>query len=79
MPARLRPIVFLAALLVLWQLAVNWSSTHLLPGPIEAVRGIGELLRHALLVKYVTAHDWSRNRSELRQSQKYQVGSLGVP
>jgi hypothetical protein len=34
------PVVFLAALLVLWQLAVNRSSTHLLPGPIESVLGI---------------------------------------
>ena len=55
MPVRLRPIVFIVALLVLWHFAVIRSSTHLLPGPMEALGGIADLVRHGLLVKYVTA------------------------
>jgi NitT/TauT family transport system permease protein len=52
---RLRPIAFLAALLALWQIAASRSPAHLLPGPWEAVGGIADLLRHGLLLKYVTA------------------------
>jgi NitT/TauT family transport system permease protein len=55
MPVRLRPIFFIAALLVLWQLAVNRSSMHLLPGPMEAAGGMVDLVRRGLLLKYVTA------------------------
>lgn len=55
MSVRLRPIVLIAILLVLWQLAVSRSSTHLLPGPMEAMGGIVDLVRHGLLLKYVTA------------------------
>jgi len=42
-------------LLALWQFAVNRSSLHLLPGPVEAAGGIVDLARHGLLLKYVTA------------------------
>jgi NitT/TauT family transport system permease protein len=52
---RLRPIAFIAVLLVLWQIAVNRAAVHLLPGPWEVVGGIADLLRHGLLVKYITA------------------------
>ena len=52
---RLRPVAFIAALLVLWQIAVNRLPDQLLPGPMGVVRGIGELLRHGLLVKYSVA------------------------
>jgi NitT/TauT family transport system permease protein len=52
---RLRPIAFIAALLVLWQFAVSRSSTHLLPGPWETLGGIVDLVRHGLLLKYITA------------------------
>ncbi len=55
MPVRLRPIIFVLALLVLWQVAVNRSSTHLLPGPMGAVGGVVYLVREGLLFKYVTA------------------------
>ena len=51
----LRPIAFVAMLLVLWQFAVSRSSTHLLPGPWETVGGVADLVRHGLLLKYVTA------------------------
>jgi NitT/TauT family transport system permease protein len=51
----IRPIAFVAALLILWQIGVNRSSTHLLPGPWEVVGGIVDLVRHGLLLKYITA------------------------
>jgi NitT/TauT family transport system permease protein len=52
---RLRPILFIGVLLLLWQFAAGRSSTHLLPGPWEAAGGIADLVRHGLFLKYVTA------------------------
>src|ERR1700689_1699626 len=52
---RLRPIAFISALLVLWQIAVSRHPDQLLPGPLAVVKAIGELLQHGLLVKYVVA------------------------
>jgi NitT/TauT family transport system permease protein len=51
----LRPITFVAVLLILWQCAVSRSPAHLLPGPWETVGGVADLVRHGLLLKYVTA------------------------
>lgn len=52
---RLRPIAFIAVLLILWQLAVNRHPGYILPGPWKTLRGIGELLQHGLLLKYIVA------------------------
>src|SRR6202050_1633295 len=52
---RLRPIAFIVALLVLWQIAISRHPDQLLPGPWAVVKAIGELLQHGLLVKYVVA------------------------
>src|SRR3984885_2303599 len=52
---RLRPIALIAVLLVLWQLAVTRSPIHILPSPWGVVEGIGDLLQHGLLLKYVVA------------------------
>ena len=52
---RLRPIAFVMALLILWQIAVIRHSDQLLPGPLAVVKAIGELLWHGLLIKYVVA------------------------
>jgi NitT/TauT family transport system permease protein len=52
---RLRPIAFIAVLLVLWQFVASRNSTHLLPGPWEAAGGIADLVRHGLLLKYAVA------------------------
>lgn len=52
---RLRPIVFVAALLVLWQIAITRQPGHFLPGPWGVVGGIADLVRHSLLLKYVVA------------------------
>src|ERR1700730_1984195 len=52
---RLRPIALIAALLLLWQFAVTRNPIHILPTPWEVVKGIGDLLQHGLLLKYVVA------------------------
>ena len=52
---RLRPVAFVVALLVLWQIAVSRHPDQLLPGPWAVVKAIGELLQHGLLLKYVVA------------------------
>ena len=52
---RLRPIAFIAVLVVVWQVAVSRHPGQLLPGPWGVALGIGELLQHGLLLKYVVA------------------------
>lgn len=52
---RVRPIAFIAVLLAAWQIAIDRDSVHLLPGPWGVVGGIGDLVRHGLLVKYMVA------------------------
>jgi NitT/TauT family transport system permease protein len=51
----LRPVAFILLLLILWQIAVSRHPDQLLPGPWAVVKGIGELLHHGLLLKYVVA------------------------
>jgi NitT/TauT family transport system permease protein len=53
--ARLRPLAFIAVLLIIWQVAINRHPAQLLPGPWQTVRGISDLLQHGLLFKYVVA------------------------
>jgi NitT/TauT family transport system permease protein len=53
--ARLYPVVFIAALLIIWEIAARRQSVHLLPGPWGAVGGVADLVRHGLLLKYVVA------------------------
>ena len=55
MTVRLRPIVLIACLLLLWQFTVTRNPIHLLPTPWGVVEGIGDLLQHGLLLKYVVA------------------------
>ena len=52
---RLRPVVFIAILLVVWHVAVAYQKVHLLPTPLAVARGIVELAQHGLLLKYVVA------------------------
>ena len=52
---RLRPIALIAVLLLLWQFAVTRNPIHILPTPWAVVLGIGDLLQHGLLFKYVVA------------------------
>jgi NitT/TauT family transport system permease protein len=53
--ARLRPLAFIALLLVVWQIAIDLHPGQLLPSPWQTLRGIGDLLQHGLLLKYVVA------------------------
>jgi NitT/TauT family transport system permease protein len=52
---RLRPVLFVGTLLICWQIAVSRQHTQLLPGPMAVLRGIGELARQGLLLRYVVA------------------------
>jgi NitT/TauT family transport system permease protein len=52
---RLRPVAFIAALLVAWQVAVSRNPGYILPGPWGVVEGIADLLRHGFLFKYIVA------------------------
>ncbi len=52
---QLRPIALIAVLLLLWQVAVTRNPIHILPTPWAVVTGIGDLLQHGLLFKYVVA------------------------
>jgi NitT/TauT family transport system permease protein len=52
---RLRPIAFIAVLLVIWQLTVTRHPNYLLPSPLGVLGGIADLLQHGLLFKYVVA------------------------
>ena len=55
MGVRLRPIAFIAVLLIIWQIAVSRHPVTLLPGPWGVLGGIFDLLHHGLLFKYVVA------------------------
>ena len=55
MLVRLRPVAFILVLLVIWQIAISSHPGQLLPGPWQTLRGIGDLLQHGLLLKYVVA------------------------
>jgi len=52
---RMRPVLFVAALLLAWQVAVLRHPGGLLPGPWGVVGGMRDLLEHGLLLKYVVA------------------------
>ena len=51
----LRPVLFMAALLFLWQLALARQAGRLLPMPLQVLDALWELLRSGLLLKYVVA------------------------
>src|SRR4029077_15464601 len=52
---RLRPVMFVAVLLLVWDFAARRQAAHILPGPIEVAGGIVELAQRGLLLKYVVA------------------------
>lgn len=55
LPVWLRPLALIAILLIIWQIAVTRNPIHLLPTPWGVVAGVGDLLRHGLLFKYIVA------------------------
>jgi NitT/TauT family transport system permease protein len=52
---RLRPIGFIAVLLVVWHIAAKHQATPILPGPLAVSAGIVELAQRGLLLKYIVA------------------------
>lgn len=54
-PGWLRPVLFIFALLILWEVSVRTHPGLILPGPIAVVAGIAELIRDGLLLKYIVA------------------------
>jgi NitT/TauT family transport system permease protein len=54
-PVRLRPLLFIAALLGIWHVAAGRQAAHILPAPLEVLFGIGELAQRGLLLKYIVA------------------------
>jgi NitT/TauT family transport system permease protein len=48
-------IVFIAVLLIAWQVAIDHDPVHLLPSPWGVVGGVDDLVRHGLLLKYIVA------------------------
>jgi NitT/TauT family transport system permease protein len=53
--ALILPALLGAALLALWHLAVVASGTHVVPGPLQVLRGLIELGRRGLLWRYALA------------------------
>ena len=54
-PALVLPCAGAGALLLCWEAAVWSSGSDLFPGPFQVVRGIAELMRKGLLVRYIVA------------------------
>ena len=52
---RLRPVAFIAILLIAWYFAVARQPVHLLPGPIAVAKALFELAQSGLLLKYTVA------------------------
>src|SRR5579863_7036991 len=52
---RILPLAFIGLLVALWQLAVSHQTYSIMPSPWAVVKGIVELARKGLLLKYVVA------------------------
>jgi NitT/TauT family transport system permease protein len=51
----LRPVIFIAILIALWQAVYHQAPGQLLPGPLQVLGGMRDLLQHGLIIKYVVA------------------------
>jgi NitT/TauT family transport system permease protein len=51
----LLPLAVAALFLAAWHFAVKFSGSDIFPTPLEVLRGLGELVRQGLLLKYVVA------------------------
>jgi len=47
------PLVLAALLLGAWQLAITVTDAHVVPGPLEVLRGLDELANRGVLVGYI--------------------------
>jgi NitT/TauT family transport system permease protein len=52
---KLRPLAFIAVLLLVWQVAAGRQSVHVLPSAWETLAGIGDLAKQGLLLRYAVA------------------------
>ena len=52
---QLRPVAFVAVLLLAWHISIARQPVHLLPGPLAVAAGLVELAQRGLLLKYVVA------------------------
>src|SRR5205823_2893479 len=69
----LLPLAAAAALVAIWDLAVRWTGTNVFPSPAAVARGLAELGRKGLLLRY------SRD-SLLRVAAGYGTAvALGIP
>lgn len=53
--SQLSPWIFIAVLIAAWQFAIDRQAVPIIPGPWPVLKGIVELARKGLLVKYVVA------------------------
>ncbi len=51
----LLPLLVATVFVVIWQLLVKWSGTTIFPTPLKVLVGMGELIRHGVLLKYIIA------------------------
>jgi len=69
----LLPLAAAAALVAIWDLAVRWTGTNIFPSPDAVARGLAELARKGLLLRY------SRD-SLLRVAAGYGIAvAVGIP
>ena len=53
--SQLSALAFIAILIAVWQIAIDRQAIAIIPGPWAVLKGIGELARKGLLLKYVVA------------------------
>src|SRR5271166_778669 len=52
---RLLPFVVMLFVVLIWQFAISYKSSGIVPGPWDVAKGIVELARKGLLLKYLVA------------------------
>ena len=67
----LLPLAVAVLFLTAWHGAVKFSGSDIFPTPVEVARGLGELARQGLLLKYIVA-------SLFRVSWGFEIGRAHV-
>ena len=65
---RIRPVLFILALLAVWHIGAANQAVHLLPTPFETLKGMGELLERGLLVPAIRPPTVPEGTARLRIS-----------